>query len=197
MGLTGILEGNPDPQIEPFDLLEVQSGHGNSVSVRVALFPEVLGENQIGFSYGRHMLNLASDTVRSPQWQAGVDGIDLNTLGMYGVWSHARWRFLGATNRIGSEPRGGLGGPQTHFAASYGQAEYRMQGAWTLFGRVEHTAGSTDYTRLFPLLLRDQAFVGVKALLSRKHALTVEIGKAETQAEQFHRLSVQWSAVLP
>ena len=196
-GLTGTLEGNPNPQIEPFNLLHMQSGHGNSVSVRVGLFPEVLGENQIGFSFGRHMLNAASDMALAPQWQPGVDAIDLNTLGLYGVWSHARWRFVGATNRVGSQPRGGLGGSQTHFAATYGQVEYRMPGAWTVFSRIEHTAGSTDYTRLFPLFLRAQALVGVKALLSRKHALTVEIGNAATQAERFHRVSVQWSAVFP
>jgi hypothetical protein len=196
-GLTGTLVNADLPQIEPFDLLDPESGHGDSVSLRVGFSPDSLGDDQVGFSLGRHSVNIATDIALPAQWQPGIDGVDLTTVGLYGDWTKGRWRLLGAVNRLDAKPRGGFGGPANKTIVSYVQSEYKFRDKWTAYGRIEHTAGDMGYVELFPLFLREQALVGIKTYLKRNHALTVEIGSADTQAEHFHRLSLQWSAVFP
>jgi hypothetical protein len=195
-GLTAVVSGGTPRQIEPFDLLHPESGHGNSVSLRVSLFPDVLADNQIGFTYGHYSINFEPGLTLPAQW-TGLAGVALTEAGFYGDWSKGHWRLLGSARALAAEPRGGSGGATSHSTFVYAQAEYKLQPRWTAYGRVERTSGDSDYADIFPTFLRDQSLVGARLLLKKNHAFTMEVGTASTSVERFHRVSVQWSAVFP
>jgi len=193
-GLSGTLESEV---IEPFDLLDPEGGHGDSVSVRVGFLPEFLGDDQIGLTYGRHELNVAADFVPPSTWPSGTDRLDLTTIGLYGDWSWGKWRLLAAGNDVDAAPGGGSSGVPSSFVGSYAQIEYRVKGPWTTYARVEHTSGDEEYLDLFPQYVRNRSLVGGRWLFHAKHALNIEVETAEIRAGHFHRVMLQWSAVLP
>ena len=196
-GLTSTLAALELQQLEPYDLLDPESGHGDSVSLRAGLFPDFLGDDQIGLAYGRHTLNVEPGVQLPAAWAPGVDEIDLTTIGLYTDWSWGKWRLAATADQVGTTPRGGLGGPHTEFVAAYAQTEYRFRKRWVAYARLEQTSGTEDYLDIFPLYVRRQSLAGAKWLVSSKHSVNIEMTSSSTQTDRFHRLSIQWSAVVP
>jgi hypothetical protein len=192
-GLTTVLEPNG---LEPFDLLDPDGDHGNGVSLRIGFLPDFLGDDQFGFVYGRHAINVEGDVRLPASWGPGVDKFDLNLTGLYVDWNWPSWRVAAVINRVETAPGGG-GGPRSDFVASYVQTEYVFKARWIGYARLEQTAGTETYLDIFPGYIRHQALTGIKRLVGSRHAFNVEFATSELEGDRFHVISVQWSAVVP
>jgi hypothetical protein len=193
-GLTTVLE---PLGLEPFDLLDPDGGHGNGVSLRIGFLPDFLGDDQFGFVYGRHAINMEGDVLLPADWGPGVDKIDLDIAGLYLDWNWASWRVAAVMNRVETAPRGGAGGPRSDFVASYVQTEYLFETRWIGYARLEQTSGAETYLDIFPAYIRRQGLVGIKRLVGSRHAFNLELATSELKDDRFHGISVQWSAVVP
>jgi hypothetical protein len=193
-GLTTVLE----PQaLEPFNLLDPEGGHGNGISLRIGLLPDLLGDDQFGFAYGRHDVNVLPGTQLPASWATDVDKIELEIATLYFDWVWPKWRLTATTNYVEATPRGATDGPRTDFVASYAQPEYHFNAKWIGYARVEETSGTETYLDIFPAYIRRQSLVGGKRLIGSKHAISVELATSEIADDEFDRVAVQWSAVLP
>jgi hypothetical protein len=193
-GLTGVLVPQ---QIEPYDLLNPENGHGQSMSLRAAFFPDFLGDDQIGITYAVHGLDIEPGVQLPATWNADVDKVDVTSIGLYAIWGWNQWRLSATADQVQSLPTGGLGGRRTTFVASYAQTEYRLDDKWTVFARVETTSGEEDYLELFPRYVRSQGLVGARWLIAPSHALSIELADGDLHGDRFHRIALQWSAVVP
>jgi hypothetical protein len=193
-GLTTTLTST---QLEPLDLLDPHGGHGNSLSMRVGVLPELLGSNQFGFSFGKHQINLEPDVQLPPEWGSGTDRIELELVGLYANWGWPKWQVTAAIDRVRTAPQGGAGGQSSDFVAKYAEAEYHFRNKWIGYGRVEDTSGSTTYLDLFPKYVHARNLLGGKRLIGSKHAVTFEVASCSLANDHFEQFAVQWSAVLP
>jgi hypothetical protein len=183
--------------LDPFDLLDPDGGHGNSLSMRIGLLPELLGSNQFGLSYGKHQINIEPDVKLPSEWGAGTDRVELELVGLYGNWSWPKWQLTASVDRVMTAPEGGAGGPSSAFVAKYAEAEYHFDSHWIGYGRVEDTSGATTYLDLFPKFIHSRNLIGGKRLIGSKHAVTFEVASCTLATDHYEQFAVQWSAILP
>jgi hypothetical protein len=193
-GLTTVLGSEG---LEPFDLLDPDGGHGNGITFRIGFLPDLLGDDQFGFAYGRHNINVQPGAQLPASWSPGIDKIELEVASVYLDWVWPKWRLTATANYVESMPRGPTDGPRTDFLASYAQPEYHFNAKWIAYGRIEETSGTQTYLDIFPAYIRRQSLVGGKRLIGSKHAVSLELAKSEIADDKFDRVAVQWSAVLP
>jgi hypothetical protein len=193
-GLSGRLGRD---EIKPLDLLDPEAGHKPGFDLRVSFFPEFLGDDQVGFLFGKHLMAIDAERVLPASWDPLSNEINLTTTGFYGDWNFDRWHLIGSVTRVETSARGGSDTRSYHFTAGYAQAEFMLREQLIVYGRAENTARYTNYLDLFPAYVTRQILFGTKWYPTRRQALSLELADAETMGDRFSRISVQWSAVFP
>jgi hypothetical protein len=192
-GLTSRFDGT---SLEPFDLLRPGSGHEAGINARIAFLPDALGENEIAITLGQHHMPIDMSAPMQGFWDPAANEIELETVGLSGYWSSARWRIIGTVTSVSALARGGIDGSDHDFVASYLQAEFDLNEKISLHARGEDTSGDEAYPNMFYEYVRHQTVAGVRWNVARNHALTFEITDGDSRNERFHRASIQWSYVL-
>ena len=197
-GLAPKFEGE---QLAPFDLLDPTSGHGLSVSGRLAYHPDVLSISQIGLTVSNNDIEVVSDS--------NPNLTDLNTIQQltYGVFAHWQWKdWRLSTNWMyfDIDMLYTSGEVKDKFLLAYVQVEYDFSEDWTVFGRTEFGDGEDDshYLQLLPRVIAHRQMLGLRWNVADSHALTLEIADTSVPAEEnehqsFKELRIQWSAVFP
>lgn len=190
-----------EDELEPFDILGPESGHGLSFNARIAYQPDLFSNNQIGVTLGLNDINVESE---SDPALTDLDDIQQLTVGVFGDWRWDNWRLLGSLVHFEHDLRYTDDLVKDEFLAGYLQAEYGVTDRWTVFGRIDYSSGEDDsiYLRLLPAYVAHRHMLGVRWDFMSKQALTMEIADVSAQGEDFtHNTSkevrFQWSAVFP
>ena len=92
-------------------------------------------------------------------------------------------------------------GSESHiFTSGYLQAEYSIRPEWTLFGRLEDTAGvkGDTYLALRPNFVQSRTATGARLALSHQQALKFEVSHSIHQNNTpSTQLGLEWSAIFP
>jgi len=192
-GATSIIG---EHELETFDLLDTSSEHKEAVDLRLAYLPDQLGENQFGLLLSWSNLVVGDSPIAALQ---GLQSVEQGVIGVYADWRRQDWRVLANLTYVDNKMIKQVQEQQDTFVAAYFQAEYEFGLEWKIFGRVEdtHGAGDSKYLELFPSAIIERQMLGLRYDFYRKHALTLEVSKIETQTTDLEQAWLQWSAVLP
>jgi hypothetical protein len=188
-------------QLEPFDVLNPESGHDLSLSGRLVFRPDVLSMKQIGLAIAHNDIAVVSDS--SPNL-VDLDAIRQTTVGLFANWRWQDWAV--STNWVwfDIEMQYLDVAVNDNFLMGYVQGEYGVSDNWTVFGRVEIGDNEDDspYLRLLPHVIAHRHMLGVRLDFADSHALTLELADASTQGDasnhdNFKEIRFQWSAVFP
>lgn len=146
-------------------------------------------------SLGR--VGLFANYSRIPGSAAGIDSIHLTSMGFYGLWELSKWRWHGSAYFIRNRIERPAETEQGSFLNAFLQAEYNPDLHWTLYGRVEQTAGNGDdpYLALFPEFIEDRLLGGVRYDFNRSNALKFELSTNHARDDHFAQFMLQWSAM--
>lgn len=176
-------------ELEPFDVLDPSSASGGlALAVNVYRQPLVYGPNQYG---------LFANFTEIPASERGIAEIRQVIAGGYWNWESEAWRLLGSTFYVRNE----LDQPSTSqsddFVAGYLQAERQLNDEWTVFGRFEKTAASSNdiYLELFPAYARERLLAGLRLNLLDRHALKFEVSNNRGQDDRYWQFMLQWAAM--
>jgi hypothetical protein len=166
-------------------------------NVRLAMLPDASSTNSFGLLASEHKLDttdlaneglLDARAVRETIFGAYADG-EWGPWGLHATLYHIDFSLLDTPHER----------TQT-LVAGYIQLERRFAGDYTVFSRIETSAGArdTDYIKVLQRhfdVRRDM--VGVRWDFLRHQAVTLEVARAATLSERYSTVSVQWSAVIP
>jgi hypothetical protein len=192
----GAAEVFDDGELEPFDLLDPESGHKMRADLRLSYLPEDLGENQAGLLFGWADINAQDSPLAKHE---GLTSIEQYRIGAYIDWRWQSWRVISTVISVINDMQQRNGSETDRFFAGYVQAEYKLGMDWTLFGRLEGTtnARSSSYLELFPHYITERQMLGSRYDFSTNQAIAVEISNAESLSDDFGQVWLQWSAVFP
>ena len=185
-----------DGELEPFDLLDPESGHGLRADLRLSYLPEAFDGNQAGLLLGWADINIHDNPHAAHE---DFTDIEQYRIGAYLDWHWPNWRVISTVTSVINDMKQRSDSETDHFFAGYVQAEYELGMSWTLFGRLEGTtnAQSSSYLELFPHYITARQMLGSRYDFSGNHAITVEIAHAESLSDDFGQVWLQWSAVFP
>lgn len=186
-------------QLEPFDLLDPDSGHNLSLNFSLIYRPNVTSDNQFGALFGWNDIRVESQSHPN---LADIDSIEQLTYGVFGDWSWSDWRVLASVIYLDNDIRYFDAVQNDSFAAGYLQLEYELDDDWTMFGRTDNGIGEDDsiYLRLLPAFVSHRHMLGVRWDLAAFHSLTLELADTSAQGENighdhFKEVRFQWSGV--
>jgi len=197
-GLAPKFEG---VHLEPFDVLNPESGHELSLSGRLVYRPDVLSMKQIGLAVAHNDIAVVSDS--NPNL-TDLNTILQTTVGIFSNWQWQDWAL--STNWVwfDIEMQYLDRDVDDSFLMGYVQGEYDVSDNWTVFGRVElgDNEDGSPYLQLLPNVIAHRHMLGVRWDIADSHALTLELADTSTQGEasnhdSFKEIRIQWSAVFP
>lgn len=187
-------------EMQPFDLLDPQSGHDLSLSYRMAYRPDVLSTSQIGLTMGWNEIQVES--ASNPNL-ANLRDIQQLTISLFADWRWANYRLITDWTYFNNKLRPVNSAVTDEFVLGYLQVEYQASRDWTLFGRGETGFGedNSPFLSLLPPYAVDRYMLGVRWDLADTHSLALEIADVSTQGSNstrnnFKELRVQWSTVI-
>lgn len=191
-----------DSMLEPFDLLDPESGHGMSASFRAIYRPDVLSDLQVGFSTAWSSIEIEGMPTGSLD---GVADIDQLVLAAFADWRWGNVRLIADVVYFNHDLDRFDGGEMTDdFTLGYLQGEYRWTENWTVFGRGDFSLGadSSPYLSRQPDYVTDRIMLGIRWDFLDSQALTLEIADARARnasndSDAFGELRLQWSAAFP
>lgn len=133
---------------------------------------------------------------------AGITPADINQR-LMGLFAHLEFdsgtELLTAVYDVENELS--LSGTSTRdsFRSGHLQLEQDLGANLALYARGEglHSATADPYLNLFGALVRERQVVGLRYELARNQAIKIEFSKNDLPAEQYDRVTIQWSAVYP
>lgn len=150
--------------------------------------PDEFGPIRLGAFYVSS--TLASEVV-------SIKEIEQNVVGafFYGDW--IQWKITAALFSLDNKVISTTSESDSQFSSGYFQVDYMFSRKWTIFGRVEESAGVTNdaYLSLFPGFVTSRTLLGARYDIIKNHALTMEFGKVDISNEGYHHISMQWSAM--
>ncbi len=176
-------------ELEPWDVLEPGSGQQNiSTTINLYYEPQLFGENRYGLFAGFSKI---------PAELPGINEIRQLTAGLYVNWESTSWHVLSALYYIHNHLN--LSGAATEgaFVNAYFQVARELNSRWTLYGRMEGTAGDKNdpYLALFPNFIENRLLGGIRFDVFHQHALKLEFSKNYNDIDDFFQINLQWSAV--
>lgn len=180
-----------DDGLEPFDVLEPsQNDHGFSYAANLSIKPLTNQDRQAGAFFGRFELPSRASSVREA---------DLLVAGAWGLWQHDSLRALAAGFYIHDRIDRATATSSASFASGYLQGEWQLDRAWTFYGRIEQSSGTSGdaYLALFPNLAKRTYLGGVRLNLNSRHSLRIEFADRDRFASDFKEVLFQWTAALP
>jgi len=185
----------------PFDPVDPDSGHDQSISGRLIYRPDILSTNQFGLTLAYNDIAVVSES--SPVL-ADLNSIGHTTLGVFSNWQWKDWRVLTSWAYFDIDMRYRDGDVEDDFVLGYVQGEYEATDNWTVFGRSEFGfgEGSSPYLQLLPAFIAHRNMIGVRWDFADSQAVTLEVADTSTQGDDFSHddfkeLRIQWSAVFP
>ena len=158
-----------------------------TMSTRLTYFPDATAETQAGVALGSTRIPISG--MEQTESRLKITGAFVN-------WEGKNIRLLGELFHIRDEVIGMDETMQGSFISGYGQLEYRLTSPFTLFGRLEATAGGEDdpYLALSPGFSKKRQVIGIRYDLTHNQALTLE-GYRETPYHEpsKKKLNLQWS----
>ena len=193
LGATSVIG---EHELLPFDLLDASSNHRAAVDLRIAYFPDQLGENQLGLILNWSSLVVDGSSIAEQQ---GLQRVEQGIVGVYVDWHRQDWRILSSLTYVANQMKKQVQDQTDTFTMAYFQAEYELDQEWKIFGRVEGTDGvdNSEYLELFPSAVIEREMLGLRLDFYRNNALTLELSNVELQAIHFEQAWLQWSAVFP
>lgn len=176
-------------ELVPWDALKPGAG-SQDLSATINLFyePELYAPSRYG---------LFANYSEIPAKTTGFDEIRQLVTGVYANWESALWRVITAFYYVHNNVRGSPGLADGAFMHGYVQSEYEVTDKWTIYGRIERTAGDKNdaYLALLPGFIEDRLLGGVRFDFLNQHALKLEISDNQNDTDDFLQLMLQWSAV--
>ena len=176
-------------KLEALNVLDSGSGsHDLSLTLNVFHEPVLYAPTRYG---------LFINYTEIPVSRAGFNEIRQVNAGVYGNWKSQHWRLTGSTFYLRNRLQGLDGEVTDNFFSSYFQADYNLDDNWTIFGRVEWTAGDENdaYLELFPQHINDRILGGVRLDAFDRHAFKLEISENRTRGDKFGQFMLQWDAM--
>ena len=184
----------------PFDVLDPESGHGPSLSMRIAYRPDLFTSAQYGIIASWNEIEVVRG---SNPGLADLDRIDQLAAGVFADLQWSDWRVIGSALYYNNELRYDGYHVSDSYFLFYLQPEYSLTDTWTVFGRVDIGDGEDDsvFLGLLPTFVAHRNMLGLRWDFARSQALTVEIADTsqqgdDTEHEHYKEIRLQWSAVI-
>jgi hypothetical protein len=188
-------------ELVPYDFLDPESGHGLSLTAKVAFRPRYFESTVLGVSSSWNEINVEPETV--PGF-ADLDRIDQLTISLFANWQWQKFRLISSVVYYRSDMRSAGGSVTDSVTLAYLQPEYELTDDVTLFGRVDTGIDEDDsiFLRLLPAFLSHRNMLGVRWDFANSQALTLEVADASAQGPEdshvhFKEFRLQWSAAFP
>jgi hypothetical protein len=175
----------------PFNLVEPGGGHRPGATLRLGYQPVSFGPDEIGFSAGY---------TEIPGEQINLNDAKQAVVSVYASWQVKVVHFLSEVLYVHNSLSRPVGGQtDSGFANAYGQLEWDVISAWTLYGRVEGTFGGHNdpYLTMFPKYVQNRFLGGIRYKLNHNMALKLEGSRDQLSNDQFGQVMFQWSAIFP
>lgn len=179
-----------EQELAAFDVLNPRtSDHDGTFSVRLSYIPAINLANQLGIATGGAII---------PSTAAEVNSIDQFYIGPYINWYFGNLRLISEGSVVLNRVHRPAGSFNANVFPGYLQAEYRFDSHWTVYGRIEATAGQIrNLGVVFPGYVTDRQVTGVRLDIGSQNALKLEIGRRRDSNGARGEARIQWSAVFP
>jgi len=177
----------------PLDLLNINQGpHDLAVTARLSV--QTLGENikDSGLFAGHTTI---------PSESPGIQEVRQTVLGAYTNYAQTDnlvWRasVFYVANNLGLS--GGIKRNES-FGYAYLQPEYDLNPAWTFYGRLETSTGTSNdiYVQQIPAFISERSLIGTRYQLQNNQVIKFELAKVDQYGKRFVSTEMQWSAALP
>jgi len=182
--------------LEPFDVLKANAkGRKLGVQARIAYQPNELEDTGIGLLFARNEIG----TEGAPVSALGpFDHIDQTVAGVYAHGEWDKWKLQVTGYHVDTVIEGITGAPKQSFFTGYAQIERELPHGFEIFGRYENTADADEnlYLQMIPTFVIRRTLLGGRWQFARSHALTLQIGRAESRSHEYSEFRLQWSAAL-
>lgn len=177
-------------RLRPLDLLDPGNSYRPSVNFRLGYQPVSYGPQEFGFSIAYNEIGGA---------RTGLNTVKQAVAGVYGNWVFDWGRALSEVIYVHNWLDRPQGQTDHGFVNAYGQLEWDLRPAWTLYGRVEGTFGDSHdpYLQFFPKFVEDRYLGGIRYKFTSNMALKLEVSQEHVRDDRFGQVMLQWSAVLP
>jgi hypothetical protein len=194
VGSIGIAPRLTAEQLEPFNILDPDdSDFRPSVTLGVSWYPDIVGESNVGIVVSHAQI------LPVPNSTLGMQDIriDQTVANAHLAWDSAAWSVVSAVYYVNNDSEDAdIDG---WFVSGYLQANLTLTGNTSAYARIEDSshAESSGYLALFPEFIQSKALLGFRWDFATRQALSLELGPAETAADRFNEIRLQWSGVLP
>lgn len=182
--------------LDAFDLVHPDSTRRMGYQARASLHPDEFTET--GFGILGALDSLAADGLTVPG-ATSLDYVDLRLLGVFGAYASEGWKVTGTVYYADARLHYyTLMGRSDSYWVGYVEAEQRFARDFTVFGRLEASAGASDspYLRLFEQFARNRYLGGLRWDFANRQALTVQLTDSHMLNGRFKDVRLQWSAAL-
>jgi len=175
-------------ELEPWDVVDPGSGN-RDISTTVNLYRDAVSKTTSRVGGFANYTRIPASTI-------GIDAIRQTSLGIYGGWEYARWRWHGSAIYIRNQFEQTAASDADAFFNAYVQVEYEKDDYWTFYGRIEETFADQDdaYLALFPNFTGDSILGGVRLDFAGNHALKLELSTNQAHQDDFTQTMLQWSS---
>ncbi len=181
-----------EDELHPLDVLRPKDEGRFAASARVSYRPAGEYRGEFGVSAAH---------IRIPFTVAGTyDRNDQTVVSAFYNLDTERFRLVGEVFHISNRLAGPGASRRASFNALYLQPEYRPDGRWTVFARLETASGPQNdpYLDLIPQFINRRAMAGARMETGKNQALKLELSRNEKQDDgRFNQISLQWSMVWP
>jgi hypothetical protein len=180
--------------LEPFDLLNPESGHQSAIDLRLAYLPDQFKDNQFGMTISYADLSVLEDLVILPN----LESVQQYSASLYVDWRFSGWRLISSVVHTINELKRETESERDRIVLAYGQAEYMPDKRWTVFSRLENIRGKNSrYLSIFPDAIVSRQMIGARLDLNKSQALSFEVSRVKTLQQRLPQYLLQWSTVFP
>jgi hypothetical protein len=186
-------------QLEPLNLVDFhESGRHVSWIGRLAYLPDYAGASAFGIVLAHHRIPVIDNSIVN---FPAANEVGQDIYGAFGEWHQDPWRLLAAVYRIRVDMRApDAPSKDERFTFGYMQVERQLPRGLLAYGRLEDSSDAFKSTYLsgnYPDLELRRALLGLRWDVLPRHAVTLEVGRAETRRAYQSEYRLQWSAALP
>jgi hypothetical protein len=186
-------------ELEPLNLVDVhESGRHVSWIGRLAYLPDYAGASAFGLVAAHHRIPVIDQSIVN---FPSANEVEQDIYGAFGEWHQDPWRVIAAIYNIRIQMLAPAAATKDErFTFGYIQGERQLPRGLVAYGRLENSADAFDSTYLagnFPDMELRRALLGLRWDVLPRHAITLEVGRAETRRAYQSEFRLQWSAALP
>jgi hypothetical protein len=186
--------------LTPFDMLDPESGHGPSFSMRVAYRPDLFATVQYGILASWNEIEVVQGS--NPDLE-DLERIDQLAAGVFADVQWHDWRVITSVVYYNNELRYDADHVSDSYLLAYLQPEYSLTDNVVAFGRVDIGDGEDDsvFLDLLPTFISHRHMLGLRWDFAKSQAVTVEVADTSQQGDEFEHehykeIRLQWSAVI-